>query len=1230
MAGKVHAHRRSDRSSGFAYVAVLIILFMLTALGMAFILRAGLIASAVSHSKESNQAQYLAESAVNHAMWRLTNEDTFPLDETKYYMHSMGAGRYGYKVRRHTENQFATIAGVGAVGDTVFNQSHVLYIPTGTPEVLCDNGLIAYYNFDEPSGSTINDSSTSAEHALIVGGEGDELSDGLMSGAINFDGSDDKVQTVDGSSLILTGDYSFSVWVKPDATQNQWAGIFSKTNAAGSVNHWTLQFNDHSSREIEIRHGSGIWDTGLELADVADTWSNIIIVRSGTTMTSYLNGAMVATGTLTTNPLSGAGHLNIGAERTFSNSYVYEGQIDELRIYDRPLNSSEVFNLATLGCDCLEGHWKMDDGSGTAVLDSSGEGRDGVIASMTEDWVDGQIAGALDFDGGNGHVTGLGDVPTESFTLAGWVKDTGGSGWKVIYSADQELWFGVDTGGNAKLYADVGGNGHGANTANGTWTQNVWHHVAVTWNGDDVHIYIDGADMSTTVYGTPNNPQAEPGIFGAWSDNPNNENWVGPMDDMRLYTRALNSDEVAVLATLSGDLIVSMDSSATLGGVSLESGDTAVFSNTSTTEHLDGDTEFSETENVDAFHMLESGNYLISTEDSSTIGGLTLNEHDLAEFDPGAGTATLYFDGATHFGASENINGIAILPNGNLAISTLNPATLGALSFEPEDVVEYDPGTTTATMLFDGSTYLSGSSTINGVHVESDGNLLITIEDASDNIGPLAFNNYDVVRFDMGTLTASLYFDGEREFGNTTENIDSISSEATASASGDVFWYNHGDKVIYGGNKDGTGQQSIVAGLGDVKALAWDRTGQKIYWADKTDDDIKRANEDGTSVETLVTSQGDVKAFRLDLVNGKIYWAEKEDEVVRRSNLDGTSVEDIATNQGDVKDLVLDTANGHVYWSEKDDQVIRKSDLDGSNLEDIATGQADAKYLAMDSTNGYVYWADNTDDVIRRIAVGGASPSILGYDTIYGSTQGSVSKDQLSTQVTASSNMTIKSIIAYVGGKKDKDIRYALYTDTSGEPGTLIVESATARQSTDSYAWFSIDIADTAIVSGTTYWLALAFNHNNQNYTYDGGVGEVRYNNTDAAASGFDASWGSSTASLSRRISIYASESSGSGSVEDVVTSVADPKDLEVDPAGGKLYWADKGDKKIKRANLDGSSEEDLVTSVDDLKFIALDVGDGKFYWGDKGDDDIKRAEFDGSNVETLFTGMTDPKFFAN
>jgi sugar lactone lactonase YvrE len=56
----------------------------------------------------------------------------------------------------------------------------------------------------------------------------------------------------------------------------------------------------------------------------------------------------------------------------------------------------------------------------------------------------------------------------------------------------------------------------------------------------------------------------------------------------------------------------------------------------------------------------------------------------------------------------------------------------------------------------------------------------------------------------------------------------------------------------------------------------------------------------------------------------------------------------------------------------------------------------------------------------------------------------------------------------------------------------------------------------------------------------------------------------------------------GNEPLDVILTSVdglTSPQGLGLDVANGKMYWADSGNDRIRRANLDGSGMEDLVTS---------------------------------------------------
>ncbi|HYD49171.1 MAG TPA: hypothetical protein VEB21_12520 [Terriglobales bacterium] len=95
---------------------------------------------------------------------------------------------------------------------------------------------------------------------------------------------------------------------------------------------------------------------------------------------------------------------------------------------------------------------------------------------------------------------------------------------------------------------------------------------------------------------------------------------------------------------------------------------------------------------------------------------------------------------------------------------------------------------------------------------------------------------------------------------------------------------------------------------------------------------------------------------------------------------------------------------------------------------------------------------------------------------------------------------------------------------------------------------------------------------------------------------------------------------------------------IAIDYNGGKFYWADNGgagaDKSIKRASLDPLNQnvETIVTVASaglvNPRNVALDLTNGKIYWADEGQPKIQRANLDGSNVEDILDAddLGDPR----
>ena len=113
---------------------------------------------------------------------------------------------------------------------------------------------------------------------------------------------------------------------------------------------------------------------------------------------------------------------------------------------------------------------------------------------------------------------------------------------------------------------------------------------------------------------------------------------------------------------------------------------------------------------------------------------------------------------------------------------------------------------------------------------------------------------------------------------------------------------------------------------------------------------------------------------------------------------------------------------------------------------------------------------------------------------------------------------------------------------------------------------------------------------------------------------------------------IYKANSDGTGGITTVLTGITRPVGLAIDYEGGKLYWTTNefsNTSKIQSANLDGSGVTDLVTGLTDPDNIALDLTNNKMYWTDDGDGQIRRANLDGSGVESLVSGLTSAQGIA-
>ena len=194
--------------------------------------------------------------------------------------------------------------------------------------------------------------------------------------------------------------------------------------------------------------------------------------------------------------------------------------------------------------------WRLDDGTGTLAVDSSGSGIDALVSGAS--WVQGIRGMALDFDG----ATSMASTSTSllsnrgSFTLAAWVMPRSTGSRVGLVGQNDAVEFGFISTAALQLWTSGGG------SVGAPWPYPMgeWHHVVAMGDGSRLSIWIDGVEVasqlqSTNDYGSSSDPVrfGGGGVFDA-----SGNFFDGAMDEVKIYDRALGSAEIALLATSPG------------------------------------------------------------------------------------------------------------------------------------------------------------------------------------------------------------------------------------------------------------------------------------------------------------------------------------------------------------------------------------------------------------------------------------------------------------------------------------------------------------------------------------------------------------------------------------------------------------------------------------------------------------------------------------------------------
>ena len=215
-----------------------------------------------------------------------------------------------------------------------------------------------------------------------------------------------------------------------------------------------------------------------------------------------------------------------------------------------------VFLAPAMNAQSLVGWWKMDEGSGTTLVDASGNGFNGTIVNSPT-WITGVIDSALNlnFAVTNQRAT-VPDTPsldlTTGMTLAAWIRPNITTTQSILRKSTQTAVDGYEIAlsGGGNIFIRLNQFTHMDNyRLNSTtlYPTNTWTHVAGTFDGDTMRIYINGVlEDSLAAPITIATNTLNLGI-GAQPDG--GSPFRGAIDDARIYNYALTTSEIQTLAS---------------------------------------------------------------------------------------------------------------------------------------------------------------------------------------------------------------------------------------------------------------------------------------------------------------------------------------------------------------------------------------------------------------------------------------------------------------------------------------------------------------------------------------------------------------------------------------------------------------------------------------------------------------------------------------------------------
>jgi len=323
-----------------------------------------------------------------------------------------------------------------------------------------------------------------------------------------FDGTGDYLTVPSTSALAMgAGDFCLDAWIYPTALSAD--QVIYGNFATGGVN---TQMGFFVRNANSIRFAS--WDTAfLDSAAgtiVGNTWQHIVVCRSGTTMSLFINGSRQAT-TTSSNNFSSTDAFQIG--RRSDNTQLFVGYISNLRAIkgSTPYDPTQTtLTVPTTPLTAITNTSLLLNFTNAGIYDASTINDAQTVGNAQVSTTQAKFGTTSMYFDGTGDWLKLPDNPayafrTGDFTVEAWVYANAFAAAEdnIVGCWNQEdgvyRWlFCLHAGTSIRFYTT----GKFTTTASYTFSTNTWYHVAVTRSSGTVRFFVDGTQVGSNITDT--------------------------------------------------------------------------------------------------------------------------------------------------------------------------------------------------------------------------------------------------------------------------------------------------------------------------------------------------------------------------------------------------------------------------------------------------------------------------------------------------------------------------------------------------------------------------------------------------------------------------------------------------------------------------------------------------------------------------------------------------------